>query len=201
MKKRTLLLAGAVGILDLVLIALTVGLLAGAPKQKEAAAGIAAVSEKTETTKDQYTSSYKGVIKAQLSTTPEPTPTPTPEPTPIPTPTPTPTPEPTPEPHREMDPADFIFPNSSTEALDAGYVSSVVTSKAQCQRAVNEIFARHGYQFHREKNAADYDYFNSLGWYQAMSKVDSATAVEATFNAVEKANIDLLLQIREGMNG
>lgn len=197
MKKKTLLLAGVFGVLDVVLIGLTVGLLAGAPKQKDAAAGTAAVAVETEEQKEEHTSSYRGVIRAQLSTTPTPTPEATPEPTP--TPTPAPTPEPTPEPSREMDPADFIFPNSSSEVLDAAYVSSVVSSKAECQRAVNEIFARHGYQFHREKNAADYDYFNSLGWYQAMSKVDSSTAVEASFNAVEKANIDLLLKIREGM--
>ncbi len=210
MKKHPYLPAGLIGILDLVLIALTAVLLATAPKPREAAAGTAA-SGSTQTAEEEaaesHTSSYAGLITAETSSTPTPTPTAAPEPTATPTTTPTaaPTSTPTPEAEEtsdsaEMSDADFIFPSSSTQQLTEAQIRAAVSTKAQCQRAINEIYARHGYLFHREKNADDYDYFNSLGWYQAMSKVDSASAVEAGFNSVEKANINLLLSVRSTMS-
>ncbi len=207
MKKHPYLPAGIVGILDLVLLAALVLLFAGESGHREAAAGTAAVSAAAGTEEEgteAHTSSYAGMITAETSATPTPTPEATPTPTPTPAATPAPTPTPTPEAEEEttaeMQDSDFLFPNSNTAVLTEAEIRSVVSTKAQCQRAVNEIYARHGYLFHREKNASDYDYFNSLGWYQAMSKIDSASAVEAQFNSVEKANINLLLAVRSTMS-
>ncbi|MDO4616314.1 MAG: YARHG domain-containing protein [Lachnospiraceae bacterium] len=200
MKKHPYLPAGILGVMDLLLVGLAVGLLTGSSGKSEAAAGKAAVDQ-TEQSElaESHTSSFTGLITAEISaeSTPEPTPVPTPEATPVPTAAPTPTPTPEPEESTEISGSDFIFPESDSTVLTEAQVRAAVSTKAQCQRAVNEIYARHGYQFHREKNASDYDYFMSLGWYQSMTKTESASAVEAQFNAVEKANIDLLLAVRE----
>ena len=140
-----------------------------------------------------------GLIQAEYGgqvTTPTPLPTATPTPTPLPTVTLTPTAAPTTAPTdgdtSVMQDSDFIFPDSSNSVLSQEQISTL-TTKEQCQRAINEIYARHGYQFHADKNATDYNYFNSLGWYQALPKVDSQDEVRASFNSVELENVNALV--------
>ena len=72
-----------------------------------------------------------------------------------------------------------------------------LTSAELCQRAVNEIYARHGYQFHEDKNPVDYAYFNSKAWYQALPKYENQEDVRKLFNSTEIANVDALMAFKE----
>ena len=130
---------------------------------------------------------------------------PTPEP-PVETPTPTPEPTPEPLPTAEVevvteapaaDYSSFVFPNSHAAAITQAELEQTVTDKAIWQRAVNELFARHGYLFHQERNPAEFAYFNSLPWYAAMPKTDSQDAVRAQFNDIERANLRLLVSYQQ----
>lgn len=153
--------------------------------------------------------------------TDEATPTPAPEedaaiaaPTPEPEPEPTPEPTPAPEAQAEGDtidlpgggtaPAeDFIFPYSSTqpiteEDLDAvfgdmeDYDASVLS-----QHAINEIYARYGYNFHPEKSDSAqfaYSYFNELDWYTAICGSNTASNTgEVPVNETEQHNIETIV--------
>ena len=105
----------------------------------------------------------------------------------------TPTPTPTTTPAASSDYSTFIFPNSDTTLITTDEMNSLLTDQSRWQRAVNELYARHGYQFHADKNATDYAYFNSLDWYVNMPKVDSQETVKASFNSVEHANLQALV--------
>ena len=63
--------------------------------------------------------------------------------------------------------------------------------------AINEIYARHGYQFHEDKNPVDYQYFNSKSWYQALKKYESQEEVRKLFSSTEIANVDALMAYKE----
>ena len=53
---------------------------------------------------------------------------------------------------------------------------------------INEIYARHGREFHSQNNV---DYFSGLNWYNPVpGKTDEEIVRE--FNTYEKANVDLL---------
>lgn len=155
-----------------------------------------------ETYANNQTLTYNGVIQAGSGAiAPSPTPTPTPSPTPIPSPTPviTETPVPTEVPEdngsgMEMPSSDFIFPNSDTQLLTDADLSRLGDA-ASCQRAINEIFARHGYEFHYEGNSVDYEYFNSKAWYQSMTKKDQSEAM-AEFSQEEMANVNAISNYR-----
>lgn len=122
---------------------------------------------------------------------------PTATPAPIVTPTAAPTPVPT-DNGEEMPASDFIFPQSNTQVLtDADFLTKL-TDAATCQRAINEIFARHGYEFHYDQNSADYEYFNSKSWYQVMTKKDQSQAM-AEFSQAELANVAAISDYRTRM--
>ena len=115
-----------------------------------------------------------------------------------PVPTITPGREPTPGDGGVAMPADdFIFPDSCTQLITQEEMEQKLTSGSDCQRAVNEIYARHGYLFHEDKNPVDYQYFNSKTWYQALEKVDSQEKVRNEFNSIEIANVDALMAFKE----
>jgi len=91
--------------------------------------------------------------------------------------------------------SDFIFPHSSdtllTDAdLDAAFADN---ASMRSQRAINEIYARYGYNFHPEKSATAqdaYDYFHTLDWYNAICQTNTASNTGAVpVNKVENANI------------
>ena len=43
--------------------------------------------------------------------------------------------------------AGFVFPNSDTVIISKAEMKATLTTRSLCRRAVNEIYARHGYQF------------------------------------------------------
>lgn len=143
---------------------------------------------------------YEGIIQAGSgAVAPTPTPTPTPSPTPIPSPTPvlSPTPAVIPSPENtqeQVSAGGFIFSASDSQLLTEAELSGL-SDGAACQRAINEIYARHGYEFHANGNSADYEYFNAQPWYQSMIKKDLA-AVEAEFSQTEIANIQAISNYR-----
>ena len=56
------------------------------------------------------------------------------------------------------DPYDgFVFPDSDTTVITKTRMKETLTSKSLCRRAINELYARHGYQFTKQENT---DYFN-----------------------------------------
>ena len=106
--------------------------------------------------------------------------------------------EPTPTPgSTQMQDSDFIFPSSDTTLITEAEMRQKLTSAELCQRAVNEIYARHGYQFHEDKNPVDYAYFNSKAWYQALPKYENQEDVRKLFNSTEIANVDALMAFKE----
>ena len=61
-------------------------------------------------------------------------------------------------------------------------------SRAEKQLMINEIYARHGREFHSQENV---DYFSSRDWYTPVpGKTDEEIVRE--FNEYERANVDLL---------
>ena len=90
----------------------------------------------------------------------------------------------------ETDASEYILPESNTRYLDASEVSSL--GEENLQRAINEIYARHGRVFTTPENDA---YFRSKSWYQPVEgKTDEQ--IEAEFNEFEKANVDLMNRYR-----
>jgi hypothetical protein len=79
-----------------------------------------------------------------------------------------------------------IFAASSTEKLSENDVKNLSSDEAQ--QAINEIYARNGYQF---KDAELREYFESQSWYKA-----NPSFSEDDFNSIEKYNINLLKKYR-----
>ncbi len=80
----------------------------------------------------------------------------------------------------------WLIADSSTRRLARGELAGL--TKAELWRARNEIFARHGLIFNSDRGRA---FTRSLG--NAYQPVSSNTdKVEATFNATEQANVDLI---------
>lgn len=100
--------------------------------------------------------------------------------------------------------ADFVFPSSGTELLTSEQLEARFggldrqTAWADSQLAINEIYARYGYNFHPEKSdsaAAAYRYFHSLDWYQQICGANTASGLgEVPLNRVEQQNVSLLAQ-------
>lgn len=95
--------------------------------------------------------------------------------------------------------AGFIFPDSNTVELTDEMLAEKIIDQPTSQMAINEIYARHGYQFTKPENI---DYFNSYEWYAAMEKVEDMDAVLGMFSDVERANVEKLqaFQNAEGWN-
>ncbi len=79
----------------------------------------------------------------------------------------------------------YLFP-SDTQYLTVEYLNTLSWDTVDLIR--NEIYARHGYIFKTQKFA---NYFNSKSWYVPSVPADSFNP--AVFNAVESANIKLLV--------
>ena len=88
----------------------------------------------------------------------------------------------------------FLFPNSDTVLLTDEDIQINITNLETCQRAINEIFARHGYLFTKQENV---DYFNSYDWYRTMDKEEDMDTVSSQFSTIEKENIKKLEQYRD----
>ena len=63
------------------------------------------------------------------------------------------------------------------------------------QQAINEIYARNGYEF-QEKVWKDY--YNQFSWYQNRGLSDAET--KKRFNAVERENVEKLKRIRDSLD-
>ena len=82
--------------------------------------------------------------------------------------------------------AEFIIPTSSTVKFKKKDLKGI--KKEVLRMAINEIYARHGYIFTKNKAAAKH--FNSLGWYQrALSYSSTTDQSKIKFSKVEKHNI------------
>lgn len=80
----------------------------------------------------------------------------------------------------------YILPDSADRYLNAEEI--IHYSKDEIQLIINEIYARHGREFHSQDNI---EYFSGLDWYKPVSgKTDEDIVKE--FNSYEKANVDLL---------
>lgn len=75
-------------------------------------------------------------------------------------------------------------------AYRAGVYEGLPTGKNVFQMIINEIYARHGYQFVNEEIQA---YFDQKEWYQAIPERNAdMNAVQASMSEVEKANVSFL---------
>lgn len=83
----------------------------------------------------------------------------------------------------------FVFPNSDTELLTDAQIQEKIQDAEICRRAVNEIYARHGYAFTKQENI---DYFNTYDWYKDMTKESDMNVVSSQFSVVEKTNVEKL---------
>lgn len=88
----------------------------------------------------------------------------------------------------------FVFPDSDTVLLTDERISETVTDAATCRRAINEIYARHGYEFTLQENI---DFFNQYDWYKDMAKESDMAKVAAAFSSTEKANSEKLQQYEQ----
>ena len=88
----------------------------------------------------------------------------------------------------------FVFPDSDTTLLTDEEISEKVTDADTCRRAVNEIYARHGYEFTQQENI---DFFNQYDWYRDMDKESDMEKVSAQFSKTEKKNVDKLLEYED----
>lgn len=83
----------------------------------------------------------------------------------------------------------FVFPDSNEVALTDSRIQETVTNASLCRRAINEIYARHGYAFTKQENT---DFFNQYDWYKNMPKESDMSVVAGRFSSVEKANVEKL---------
>lgn len=91
----------------------------------------------------------------------------------------------------------FVFPDSNIMLLTDIQISQRIINPSTCRRAINEIYARHGFAFTKQENI---DYFNTYDWYKNMKKETNMDIVSSEFSSVEKANVEKL-QAYEDSNG
>ena len=83
----------------------------------------------------------------------------------------------------------FIFPDSSTSLITQEQMSAKLKEKSDLRLAINEIYARHGYQFSNEQYQ---NYYQQFDWYNKLSKESDMDKISASFSDVEKKNVDAL---------
>ena len=84
----------------------------------------------------------------------------------------------------------YLMPDSADRYLEVSDIEGY--SRDEIQMIINEIYAKHGREFHTQENI---DYFSAKDWYEpVVGKSDEEIANE--FNAYEKANVELLCKYR-----
>ena len=84
----------------------------------------------------------------------------------------------------------YLMPDSADRYLEVSDIEGY--SHDEIQMIINEIYAKHGREFHTQENI---DYFSAQDWYEpVLGKSDEEIANE--FNAYEKANVELLCKYR-----
>lgn len=101
------------------------------------------------------------------------------------------------EPEERSEYEGFVFPDSNVTELSDSRIAAGANNAASCRRAINELYARHGYAFSKQENI---DFFSSYGWYKNMQKESDMNKVYGQFNSVEKKNLEKL-QAYEKANG
>ena len=92
------------------------------------------------------------------------------------------------EPELEEPGPDYILPTHEVEITAADLEGM---GREQLRYAINEMFARHGWNF---GNGGDlYDYFSEKDWYEPDTSMTSSAQAEQKFSAVERANLRLLI--------
>lgn len=82
----------------------------------------------------------------------------------------------------------YLMPDSAERYLEVADIEGY--SHDEIQLIINEIYARHGREFHTQENI---DYFSAQNWYEPVpGKSDEEIVNE--FNAYEKANVELLCE-------
>lgn len=81
---------------------------------------------------------------------------------------------------------DYVLPYSSSKYYTKSELSSL--TKNQLAIARNEIYAKHGYIF--QKNKTMKAYFENKSWYYGNNS--SMSSVESEFNQYEKKNVELI---------
>lgn len=88
--------------------------------------------------------------------------------------------------------SDFVFSDSSYRYLSDSEVNSL--SDSDTQKAINEIYARHGNAF---STAYWRNYFNQYSWYRNYSPKRKVS--QADCNSIEKANLNKLINHRNAI--
>ncbi len=81
------------------------------------------------------------------------------------------------------------YPEASTRYLKSNYISHL--SKWELKIMRNEIFARYGYVFKTDEMS---NYFNNIGWYRDIQKLDYNNDASNLLTDIEKKNIKLIQQ-------
>ena len=82
----------------------------------------------------------------------------------------------------------YLMPDSADRYLEASDIEGY--SHDEIQLIINEIYARHGREFHKQENI---DYFSAQEWYEPVSG-KSDEEIVSEFNAFEKENVELLCE-------
>ena len=92
----------------------------------------------------------------------------------------------------------FIFPNSDTQKIDDADIAKL--SDEDLRKAINEIWARHGYIFRKKEIL---DYYRQFDWYKETVSADEwdKNGQDHYLNAVEKDNMARLVKEREKRGG
>ena len=83
----------------------------------------------------------------------------------------------------------MIFPDSDTQKITEAQMKEKLTDSETTRLAINEIYARHGYEFTDPEYS---DYYNQFDWYKNTEKESDMNKVNAMFSAVEQENVDAL---------
>ena len=84
----------------------------------------------------------------------------------------------------------YLMPDSADRYLEVSDIEGY--SRDEIQMIINEIYAKHGREFHTQENI---DYFSAQDWYEPVAG-KSDEEIDNEFNAYEKANIELLCKYR-----
>lgn len=89
---------------------------------------------------------------------------------------------------------DYILPSQERELVDSDFEG---LTKSDLRYAINEMFARHGWNF---GGAGDfYDYFSEKSWYQPDMSMTSDAQAEQKFSSIERANLRIIINKRNSM--
>lgn len=88
----------------------------------------------------------------------------------------------------------FVFPDSDKVLLTDERISKTIKDADTCRRAINEMYARYGYEFTLQENI---DFFNQYDWYKNMDKESDMDKISSEFSETEKKNVDKLTMYEE----